>query len=115
MSSTENRAQRVLATAGLMLAVVMQTIDSTIANVALPHMQGSLSAGQDQITWVLTSYIAATAISTPLSGWFALKCGRKPVFLCSITAFVGASVLCGMATSLPEIVVFRFLQGAAAA
>jgi DHA2 family multidrug resistance protein len=107
-------AARAVATAGLLLAVVMQTIDTTIANVALPHMQGSLSAGRDQITWVLTSYIVATAITTPLTGWLALKFGRKPVFLISIATFVGASVLCGVATSLPEIVFFRFFQGMAA-
>src|ERR1700751_2583419 len=107
-------AGRVLATAGLMLAVVMQAIDSTIANVALPHMQGSLSASQDQITWILTSYIVATAIMTPFTGWLALKFGRKPLFLIAIVAFVAASVLCGMATSLPEMVLFRLIQGAAA-
>jgi DHA2 family multidrug resistance protein len=98
-----------------MLAVVMQAIDSTIANVALPHMQGSLSAAQDQITWVLTSYIVAAAITTPLSGWLALKIGRKPMFLVAIVGFIIASVLCGMATSLPEMVLFRLLQGVASA
>src|SRR4051794_18466068 len=114
MSSTQNLATRVLATAGLLLAVVMQAIDSTIANVALPHMQGSLSASQDQITWVLTSYIVATAIMTPFTGWLALKLGRKPLFLTAIVTFVAASVLCGMATNLPEMVLFRLLQGMAA-
>ena len=114
MSSTHTLAGRVLATAGLMLAVVMQAIDSTIANVALPHMQGSLSASQDQITWVLTSYIVATAIMTPFTGWLALKLGRKPLFLAAIVTFVAASVLCGMATNLPEMVLCRLLQGMAA-
>ncbi|CAN7360762.1 DHA2 family efflux MFS transporter permease subunit [Phenylobacterium sp. LjRoot219] len=106
---------RVLATGGLMLAVIMQALDSTIANVALPHMMGSLSAAQDQITWVLTSYIVAAAIMTPFSGWLALKIGRKPMFLFSIVAFVLASVLCGVATNLPEMVFFRLLQGFAGA
>jgi DHA2 family multidrug resistance protein len=105
----------VLATCGLLLAVLMQVIDSTIANVALPHIQGSLSASQDQITWVLTSYIVAMAIMTPLTGWAALKLGRKPVFLTAIVSFVLASVLCGLATSLPEMVCFRLLQGVSAA
>ena len=114
MSSTQSLAGRVLATSGLMLAVVMQAIDSTIANVALPHMQGALSAGQDQITWVLTSYIVATAIMTPFTGWLALKLGRKPLFLAAIVSFVAASVLCGMATTLPEMVLFRLIQGMAA-
>jgi len=108
-------AARVLATAGLMLAVVMQALDSTIANVALPHMQGSLSASPEQVTWVLTSYILASAVMTPLTGWLALKVGRKPLFLVSISTFVGASILCGMATSLPEMVLFRLLQGFAGA
>jgi DHA2 family multidrug resistance protein len=106
---------RAVATGGMMLATTMNSLDSTIANVALPHIQGSLSAGQDQITWVLTSYIVATAIMTPFSGWLALKVGRKPLFLFSIAAFVGASILCGIATTLPEMVLFRLLQGFAGA
>jgi MFS family permease len=98
-----------------MLAALMNTLDTTIANVALPHMQGSLSASQDQITWVLTSYIIATAVTLPLSGWVSEKIGRKRMFLLSIGAFTIASMLCGIATSLPEIVLFRLLQGMAAA
>jgi DHA2 family multidrug resistance protein len=108
-------ANRVPITAALMLATLMNTLDSTIANVALPHMQGSLGAAQDQITWVLTSYIIATAIMTPLSGWLSLKIGRKPMFLFSIAAFTVASMLCGVATSLPEMVLFRLIQGVAGA
>ncbi|HEY5289906.1 MAG TPA: DHA2 family efflux MFS transporter permease subunit, partial [Caulobacteraceae bacterium] len=102
-------------TAALMLATLMITLDSTIANVALPHIQGSVSAAQDQITWVLTSYIIAAAIMTPLSGWLALKIGRKRLFLISIAGFTLASMLCGIATSLPEIVIFRLIQGIAGA
>jgi len=93
----------------------MYTLDSTIANVALPHIQGSVSAAQDQITWVLTSYIIATAIMTPLSGWLSQKIGRKRMFMFSIVGFTAASVLCGTATSLPEIVIYRLLQGIAGA
>ena len=115
MSATKTLAERVLATAGLLLAVMMQAIDSTIANVALPHMQGSLSAAQDQITWVLTSYIVAAAIATPFTGWLSMKIGRKPVFLFSIVLFVSASVLCGVAQNLPEMVIFRLMQGVAGA
>ncbi|HEY5072260.1 MAG TPA: DHA2 family efflux MFS transporter permease subunit [Caulobacteraceae bacterium] len=115
MASTADVANRVPITAALMLATLMNTLDSTIANVALPHMQGSLSASQDQITWVLTSYIIATAIMTPLSGWLSLKIGRKPMFLASIFTFTIASMACGAATSLPEIVLFRLLQGIAGA
>jgi DHA2 family multidrug resistance protein len=115
MSSRQDTATRLIATSGVMLATTMNSLDSTIANVALPHIQGSLSASQDQITWVLTSYIVATAIMTPLGGWLSLKIGRKPLFLISIVGFVAASVLCGMATNLPEMVVFRLLQGFAGA
>ena len=78
-------------------------------------MEGNLSASQDQATWVLTSYILATAIMTPLSGWLSLKIGRKPMLLMSITAFTAASMLCGIAQNLPEMVLFRFLQGMAGA
>jgi DHA2 family multidrug resistance protein len=115
MASEADIANRIPITGAMMLATLMNTLDSTIANVALPHMQGSLSASQDQATWVLTSYILATAIMTPLSGWLSLKVGRKPMLLISITAFTIASMLCGVAQNLPEMVLFRFLQGVAGA
>jgi len=98
-------------TISIMLATVMNSLDTTIANVALPHMQGSVSASPEQITWVLTSYIVSAAIMTPLSGWLADRIGRKRMFLISIGGFTLASMLCGAATSLPEIVLFRVLQG----
>ncbi|MBX6322204.1 MAG: DHA2 family efflux MFS transporter permease subunit [Rhodospirillaceae bacterium] len=98
-------------TVSIMLATIMQALDTTIANVALPHMQGSLSASQDQISWVLTSYIVAAAIMTPLTGWLAGRFGIKRVFLFSVAGFTAASVLCGLATGLAEMVVFRLLQG----
>jgi DHA2 family multidrug resistance protein len=106
---------RIPITGALMLATLMYTLDSTIANVALPHMQGSISASQEQITWVLTSYILATAVMTPLSGWLSQKIGRKPMLLASVLAFTAASMLCGIATSVPEIVAFRLFQGIAGA
>jgi DHA2 family multidrug resistance protein len=115
MTSKESVATRVVATGGLMLATLMNMLDTTIANVALPHVQGSLSASQDQITWVLTSYVVATAMMAPLTNWLSQKLGRKRLFLMSIAAFVAVSVLCGLATSLPEMVVFRLLQGFAGA
>ena len=115
MATDQDVANRLPITAALMLAALMNTLDTTIANVALPHMQGSLSASQDQIVWVLTSYIIATAIMLPLSGWLSQKIGRKRMFLLSIGGFTLASMLCGIATSLPEIVLFRLLQGIAAA
>src|SRR4051794_6418551 len=98
-------------TISIMLATVMNSLDTTIANVALPHMQGSVSASPEQITWVLTSYIVSAAIMTPLSGWLADRIGRKRMFLISIGGFTAASMLCGIATSLPEIVLFRVMQG----
>jgi DHA2 family multidrug resistance protein len=111
MASPKDVANRVPITIGLMLATVMNSLDSTIANVALPHMAGSVSASPDQITWVLTSYIIAAAIMTPLSGWLSIRIGRKVMFLASIAGFTVASMLCGVANSLVEIVVFRLLQG----
>ena len=98
-------------TACIILAVVMQALDTTIANVALPYMQGSVSASADQINWVLTSYIVAAAIMTPPSGFLANRFGRKRVLMVAIAGFVAASVLCGIAQSLLEIVAFRLLQG----
>jgi len=97
--------------ASIMLATLMQVIDTTIANVALPHMQGSLSATQDQISWVLTSYIVAAAIATPATGWLAARLGRKHLLVGAIAGFTLASVLCAMSTSIGEMVAFRVLQG----
>ena len=102
---------RVAITISIMLATIMQAIDTTIANVALPHIQGSLSAAQDQIIWVLTSYIVAAAIMTPLTGWLAGAFGIKRVFLISVIGFTVASALCGLADSLAQMVIFRLLQG----
>ena len=98
-------------TASIMLANIMQGVDNTIANVALPHIQGSLSASQDQIAWVLTSYIVAAAITMPLTGWMAGRIGIKYVFLFSVGGFTIASALCGAAGSLEQLVVYRALQG----
>ena len=95
----------------IMLATIMQALDTTIANVALPHMQGSLSATQEQISWVLTSYIVAAAIMTPPTGFLAARFGRKRLFLVAVACFTAASLLCGVAQTLPEMVAFRLLQG----
>src|SRR3954467_13905662 len=104
-------ANRAAITASIMLATFMQGVDTTITNVALPHMQGSLSASQDQIAWVVTSYIVCAAIMMPLTGWLAGRFGIKYVFLISVIGFTVASALCGAATSLAELVIFRLLQG----
>lgn len=98
-------------TVAIMLATVMQVLDTTIANVALPSMQGGLGAAQDSITWVLTSYIVASAIMTPMTGWLTDRIGLKPLFLISIVGFTVASMLCGTAGSLTEMVIWRLAQG----
>jgi DHA2 family multidrug resistance protein len=110
-SAPASAPHRALITLSVMLASIMQALDNTIANVALPRIQGSLSATQDQMTWVLTSYIIAAAIMTPLSGWLAGQAGRRRVFLFSVVGFTVASALCGLAQSLPEIVMARLFQG----
>jgi DHA2 family multidrug resistance protein len=102
---------RRLLTLSTMAATIMSALDSTIANVALPHIQGSVSASQDEITWVLTSYIVASAIAIPLTGWLATRIGRKTVMLVSVVGFTLTSMLCGFATNIGELVLFRMLQG----
>jgi MFS transporter, DHA2 family, multidrug resistance protein len=102
---------RALITVCLMIATLMQALDSTIANVAMPYMQGSLSATSDQITWVLTSYVVAAAIMTAPVGWLSARFGRKNLFLLCLFGFTAASMLCGAAQSLPQMVAFRLLQG----
>ena len=103
--------KRLLITVFSMAAAVMNQVDVTIANVALPHIQGSLSASREQISWVLTSYIIAMAIFTPLMGWLANRIGRRRVMLYSIMSFTIVSGLCGMAVNLEELILFRMLQG----
>ena len=105
------RINRGAITASIMLATFMQGVDTTIANVALPHMQGSLGAAADQVSWILTSYVVAAAIATAPTGYLAARFGRKRVFLTAIAGFTIASMLCGIATSLTEMVIFRLLQG----
>lgn len=104
-------SQKKIVTFAIMLATIIQVLDTTIANVALPHMQGSLLATQDQIAWVLTSYIVASAIMTLPTGWLAGRYGRKRILLLSVAGFTLSSMLCGLATSLGQMVLFRLLQG----
>lgn len=103
--------RRNMVTICAMTATIMQALDTTIANVALPYMQGSLSASQDQINWVLTSYIVAAAIMTAPVGWIANRFGRKRIFIICSAGFTIASVLCGLAQDITQMVVFRLLQG----
>jgi DHA2 family multidrug resistance protein len=110
-AAAQRPLNRPMISVSIMAATVMQVLDTTIANVALPHMQGSLSATQDQISWVLTSYIVAAAIMTPLTGWMAARLGRKKLFAGAVIGFTITSMLCGAAQSLEEMVAFRLLQG----
>jgi DHA2 family multidrug resistance protein len=103
--------ERTLVTIAVMLAVLIQVLDTTIANVALPHMQASLGATQESINWVLTSYIVASAIALPIAGWLADRVGRKRLLFWAVVSFTIASFLCAVAQSLPEMVGFRILQG----
>jgi DHA2 family multidrug resistance protein len=105
------RARRKIITASIILATMLQTLDSTIANVALPHMQGELSASTDQISWVLTSYLISGAIVTPALGWITSRIGRRRLFIISMAGFIAGSLLCGLAQNLTQIVFFRLLQG----
>ena len=104
-------ANRGAITATVICACVMQGLDTTIVNVCLPHIQGSMSAAQDQISWVLTSYIVASAITMPLTGWLAGRFGVKYIFVASVVGFTITSALCGAATSLSQLVLYRLLQG----
>ncbi|WP_347717202.1 DHA2 family efflux MFS transporter permease subunit [Sphingomonas sp.] len=104
-----------LVTIAVMLAVLIQILDTTIANVALPHMQASLGATQDSINWVLTSYIVASAITIPIAGWLADKVGRKRLIVIAVIAFTIASFLCAIAQSLSQMVAFRAIQGVSGA
>ena len=104
-------ANRMIVTVCTVLATLMQSLDSTIANVALPYMQGTMSASQEEINWVLTSYIVAAAIMTAPTGFLAARFGRTRLFVTAVIGFTIASALCGLAESLGQIVVFRVLQG----
>src|SRR4030088_1093298 len=94
------------------LATFMEVLDTSIANVALPHIAGNLSAGRDESTWVLTSYLVSNAIVLPLSGWLSSIMGRKRFYMCCVALFTISSALCGFAPNLPMLIVFRVLQGA---
>jgi DHA2 family multidrug resistance protein len=110
-AGSPDSATRTLTTASMMLAAVLVTLDSTIANVALPHIQSSVSASPEQILWVVTSYVIAGAIATPLSGWLAVRFGRKLVMVASTGAFTLTSIACGLSADLSSLVLFRVLQG----
>ena len=104
-----------LLTVGIMLASLLQILDSTIANVAIPHMQSALGATPDTITWALTSYIVATAVAMPMTGWLSDRVGSRNLFIWSVAGFILSSMLCGMSQNLTQMVLFRALQGATGA
>ncbi len=114
-ASMDPKLRRMLITVCTMTATVMQALDTTIANVALPYMQGSLSASLDQINWVLTSYIVAAAIMTAPIGWLSDRFGRKKLFVICVAGFTVASFLCALAQNIEQMVLFRLLQGMAGA
>jgi len=114
-SAISPELRRTMVTICAMTATIMQALDTTIANVALPYMQGSLSASLDQINWVLTSYIVAAAVMTAPIGWLADRYGRKTLFVICAAGFTVASVLCAMAQNIEQMVLFRLMQGMAGA
>jgi DHA2 family multidrug resistance protein len=110
-----DRFEHGIVTIALMMAVLLQVLDTTIANVALPHMMSSMGATRESINWVLTSYIVSSAIAIPITGWLADRVGRKQLFILSVIGFTFASVLCALAQNLPEMVLFRAMQGVSGA
>src|ERR687884_1311082 len=96
----------------VMFATFMEVLDTTVVNVSLPHIAGSLSVTIDEATWALTSYLVANAIILPMTGWLASRFGRKRLLMLSVTGFTAASFLCGLAPNLESLVLFRIIQGA---
>ena len=95
----------------VMLATFMEVLDTSVANVALPHIAGSLSSSVDEATWVLTAYLVANAVVLPLSGWFSTLFGRKRFYMACVLLFTASSAMCGLAPSLPILILCRVLQG----
>jgi len=107
----QNVVNKWIITLAVMIPTLIEILDTSVANVALNHIQGSLSAGQEEVTWVLTSYLVANAVIIPMSGWLARVLGRKRYLMASLILFTVSSLLCGAATSLPQLIVFRIIQG----
>src|SRR5271170_6761542 len=115
VAHTAEAARKWIIAVSVILCTILEVLDSSIVNVALPHMQGSFSATVDEVTWVVTTYLVAAGIMIPTTGWIAGQFGRKRYFLISITTFVISSAMCGAARTLDQMVAFRFLQGIAGA
>src|SRR5258705_6462194 len=109
---TERQVNPWLIAVSVMFATFMEVLDTTVVNVSLPHIAGSLSASIDEATWVLTSYLVANAIILPMTGWLASRFGRKRLLMLSVIGFTGSSFLCGLAPTLTMLIVFRIMQGA---
>ena len=105
------RVSKLLVTLSVMIPTLIEILDTTVVNVSLTHIQGSLSAGQEEVTWILTSYLVSNAVVIPMSGWLAALMGRKRYLIVSIALFTVSSLLCGLAVNLPQLVFFRILQG----
>src|SRR5512138_2677571 len=112
MSDSHPQVNPWIIAVSVMFATFMEVLDTTVVNVSLPHVAGSLSASVDEATWALTSYLVANAIILPLAGWLARQLGRKRLLMLSVTGFTAASFLCGLAPSLQLLVLFRIIQGA---
>src|SRR5579885_3488570 len=108
-------SHRWLIALAVMLGTTLEVLDTSIVNVALPHMQGSFSASLDEISWVVTSYLVANGIMIPMTGWISARFGRKRYFLTSVTVFVASWMMCGAAQPLQQMVLFRLIQGTAGA
>src|ERR1700747_2130255 len=115
LAHTAEEARKWIVAASVILCTILEVLDSSIVNVALPHMQGSFSASVDEVTWVVTTYLVAAGIMIPTTGWIAGQFGRKNYFLVCIVTFVVSSAMCGAAQTLNQMVAFRFLQGIAGA
>ena len=112
MSDQHRQVNPWLIAVSVMFATFMEVLDTTVVNVSLPHIAGSLSVSIDEATWVLTSYLVANAIILPMTGWLAGRFGRKNLLMLSVVGFTAASFLCGLAPTLGTLIVFRILQGA---
>jgi DHA2 family multidrug resistance protein len=113
MTDSAKNINKWLITLTVMLPTLMEIIDTSVANVALPHMQGSLNAGTDEVTWVLTSYLVSNAVVLPMTGWLARTFGRKRFLITCVVLFTISSFLCGAAPNLASLILFRIIQGAA--
>src|SRR6202035_4524110 len=109
----QSQPHKWLVAAAVFLGAILTILDGSIVNVALPYMQRSFGVGVDRISWVVTSYLAAVSVMIPLSGWTAVRIGRRRYLLVSVVLFVAASALCGLAQGVGQMVVFRVIQGAA--